>query len=129
MKKFLDYACMLMIVMVGMCMSSCSDDDDDSVDATQSSIVGKWERSGTDGTEFWTFEKGGKYKSVNTSFPSYTQYRNGTYKIADGMLLIDIKAVEGGNSAYSKHYMIYSLSESSLVLMDMDYGDWISFTR
>ena len=89
-------------------MASCGDNGkDDPQQSNGASIVGKW----VDGEDTITFGSNGSYREDG----SLGQYRIGTYSYnpVSSLLVTDIKAVAGMNSAYQP---------TNLVLMYTD-GD------
>jgi len=107
----------LFIIAVMSCcvLASCGDDDKDEPDGS-SSIVGQW----VDGEQTLTFGKDGSYREDG----SLGQYRIGSYSYnpSTQLLAVNIKAIEGMNSAYQQTYIVQTLSSATLVLLYTD-GD------
>lgn len=107
-------AFLLFAILISV-MSSCGRDNDSSdfVD-----IAGVW----ANGTTTLTLGKNGSYRlELNDSFG---QYRVGTYSYnaTQQLLVINVQAVSGQNSAYHQTLIVQTLTKTTLVLMYTD-GD------
>lgn len=98
-------------------MTSCGDNDEDEPQqGNGTSIVGKW----VDGEDTITFGRDGSYREDGC----LGQYRIGTYSYnpVSSLLVTNIKAVPGMNSAYQRTYIVQTLTAMNLVLLYTD-GD------
>lgn len=95
---------------------SCGNDNNGDPNGNYYSIVGQW----GDEYETLTFNKDGSYREDG----SLGQYRIGTYSYnsSSSLLVVNIKAIAGMNSAYQTTYIVQTLSSRNLVLMYTD-GD------
>ncbi|MCD8386365.1 MAG: lipocalin family protein [Bacteroidales bacterium] len=116
---------LLMLFTMSISFSACGNDDDD---ISSSSLVGTWWVNG-DTTDKWVFSSNGSFQSVNTVIAGATQTRTGTYSVSGDILVINIKAVAGSNNAYTNTYLIYSLTSTQLVLIDMDEYETITLLK
>lgn len=108
------FTCVLLSCTI---MASCGDNgEDDPQQGNVASIVGKW----VDGEDTITFGSNGSYREDG----SLGQYRIGTYSYnpTSSLLVTDIKAVAGMNSAYQQTYIVQTLTATNLVLLYTD-GD------
>lgn len=116
---------LLMLFTMSISFSACGDDDDD---ISSSSLVGTWWVDGGT-TNRWVFSSDGSFQSVNTVIAGVPQTRTGTYSVSGNTLVISIKAVAGSNNAYTNTYLIYSLTSTQLVLIDMDEYETITLLK
>lgn len=122
-KNLLKWTTILMVAIVSVGFSSCggdNDSDDYNPEANKSGIIGTW----VDGSTTVTFGSDGSYNLTDTSIPSITQYRHGTYTYDSklGIVTVDVEAVEGQNGAYQQIYIVQTLTATTLVLLYVD-GD------
>lgn len=112
MAKKLKWLLVLFLPLFSLTLTSCSDDDDNA----SVSIVGVW----VSGSETLTLGKDGSYREDGT----LNQYRIGTYSYnaSSGLLVVNVQAIAGNNSAYKRTYIVQTLTSSSLVLLETD-GD------
>lgn len=113
-KKF--YRLLSVLATIALCigMASCGSDEDE----YGSGIAGVWQ----DGKEIMTLGKDGSYYMECND--AYNQYRKGTYYYNSNLnlLVVDIEAIPGNNSAYQVSYIVQTLTDSELVLLYID-GD------
>lgn len=104
---------------------SC-DKGNKNTDDNRITISGKWGRTNSD--ETMTLGANGSYYSELGVGTNYYQYRKGRYVYNDvqSTLVVDIDAVPGQNSAYTSTYLVQTLTETTLVLVDID-GDLDSY--
>ncbi len=120
-RKFLFWS---LILSFAFCIQSCNDEDSST---NSKSIVGTWaEDTNTSYSQsYWTFKSNGEFESH--LYQSGDQPRYGTYILNSGILTIKIRAIEGNNGAYTRQYVVTTLTNNSLVLVSDD--EVRSFTR
>lgn len=118
MQKIIKLLVSICIPLICFSLSSCGSTSKDDLEqnTNANSIVGKW----ADGDETLTFGKDGSYREDGY----LGQYRIGTYSYSPStsLLVVNVKAVPGMNSAYQQTYIVQTLSSSTLVLIYTD-GD------
>lgn len=120
MKKTVRFFGMILCIMLMTTVSTAcgSDDDGDNLNVTGASIVGTWK----DGSKVMKLGNNGSYRmDLNDK---YGQYREGSYSYnaSTSLLSINIKAVQGQNSAYQQTLIVQTLTSTTLVLLYTD-GD------
>ena len=111
-KKLLNLPILICLIICCSAVTSCSDESTES----PSLIIGQW----SDSYGVITFGKDGSYREDG----SLGQYRIGTYSYNPSLqlLTVNVKAIEGMNSAYQTTYIVQTLSSTTLVLLYTD-GD------
>ena len=110
---------LIMAVMLCALVVSCGEDSEDNK-GNEASIVGTWVR----GTTTLVLGGNGSYDLTDNSIPDIPQYRKGTYSYnsSQKLLVVNVVAIPNQNNAYSKTYIVQTLTKTNLVLLYTD-GD------
>ena len=121
-KSIFNLMTILMVAMMSICFVSCGDDDDDD----NNGIAGTW----VDDYTIMELGKDGSYYAYDPRFPE-DGYRKGTYTYnsSQKLMSVSIVAVPGQNSAYKRTYLVQTLTSTTLVLIETQYGDTHYYTR
>lgn len=108
---------MMMMVMLCVGFAACGDDDDDK---GYSGIVGTWKN----GNKTMELSSNGDYYTYYGSnrTGSESQYRRGSYSYNANqkLMTISVVAVPNHNGAYQDVFIVQTLTETTLVLVEMD---------
>ena len=124
--------CMFAVVLAGVCMTSCGDDDDESEKTSEKQtnpLIGTWTRSYQDhgrvNVEF-CLKTDGTYtqKAWLDGDQTMNDYGVYSYNANAGVLSTASKA---GSSPWT--YFVMNVTDDVLVLMFSDYSGTITFTR
>lgn len=117
-KKLYHLLSVMLVMVLSISMASCGSDDDDL--ESDNGIVGVWQ----DGKEVMTLGKDGSIylETYYVAGPAYHQKGTYSYNPDSKMMVVDIVAVPGQNSAYKATYIVQTLTSSTLVLLYTD-GD------